>query len=458
MIIRQLNEIISMIVDAELSGNDCLIRGISIDSRTVTKGNLYIPIIGPNSNGHHYVDDAIKNGATATLWQRDQPNPPKEVAVIFIDNTLIALQQLAASYRNQLNQATFIGITGSNGKTSTKDMLHQVLSTHFKTQKTVGNYNNHIGVPLTILSLDDDVEMAVIEMGMDHLLEIDFLTKMVKPDIAIITNIGNAHLATMGSLENIIQAKLEIVIGLQKNGVLIINGDDDLLIKQAKKLPCQQLTFGERKTNHLYLTSIDQDENTLRFTVSNNETVYEMPLIGKHQAVNSLAVIQAARLVELSDQDIQSGLRHVQLSAQRNEVQVFGSVTIINDTYKSNPESVEAAIQTLTSLPDRKRKIFIMGDMVDMGDQAISLHRRMGEFIAESTIDLVLGSGDLTQHTIASITERKTSCQAYFFQTETDFIDAIIDCVAEPCIILIKASRSIQFDKIVAVIEERLSK
>ncbi len=458
MIIRKLSEIVSMIAGANLQGLDTVIHGVSIDSRTIALGNLFIPIVGENSNGHEYVDGAIQNGAVATFWKRDQPNPPKEVPVIFVDDTLTALQQLAANYRNQLQQATFIGVTGSNGKTSTKDMLHQVLSTRFKTQKTIGNYNNHIGVPLTLLSLDDDVEMAVIEMGMDHLLEIAFLSKMVKPNIAIITNVGNAHLATMGSLENIAQAKLEIVIGLQKDGLLIVNGDDDLLKHEAEKHLCKQFTFGEGQKNDLYLTSFQQGESSLQFTVSNSATIFELPSIGQHQAINCLAVMQAARFVQLSDVDIQSGFRQVQLTAQRNEVQVIGHVTIINDTYKSNPESVKAAIQSLESLPDQNRKIFIMGDMVDMGNQAVFLHEQIGACMAETNIDLVLGSGELTSYTIASIQERETSCEAHYFRQEAELVEAIIASATEPCTILFKASRSLQFEKVVEAIEERLVK
>lgn len=458
MITRQLRKIESMIAGAKWIGENMQIHGVSIDSRTVVQGNLYIPIIGPNSNGHDYIDGAIQNGAVATLWKKDQPNPPQDIPTIFVEDTLIALQQLAASYRNQLKQATFIGITGSNGKTSTKDILHQVLSTRFKTKKTIGNYNNHIGVPLTLLSLDEDVEMAVIEMGMDHLLEIAFLSDMVKPDIAMIMNIGSAHLETMGTLENIAQAKCEIVTGLKKDGVLVVNGDDDLLLKETKRHSCKQLTFGEKSSNQLYLTSFHQGESSLQFTASNSNSMFALPLIGRHQAINCLAVMQVAHLLHLSEADIQTGFRQIQLTAQRNEVKRFGSVTIINDTYKSNPESVKAAIQTLESLPNRKRKIFVMGDMVDMGEQAVALHKQIGTYIAEANIDMVLGSGDLTFHTITSIQERDTLPQADFFLEEEKLIETIIVLAKEPCTILLKASRSLQFDKVVEAIEKRLVK
>ena len=193
------------------------IQGVCIDSRKVVDGNLYIPIRGENNNGHKYVKQAIENGAKAVLWERKELDPPTDVVVILVDDTTKALQDLAKAYRNQLSMKV-VGITGSNGKTSTKDILASVLKQHYITQKTMGNYNNEIGVPLTLLSLNENVEVAVVEMGMENLGELSFLTNMVKPDIAIISNVGTAHLENLGTMENIAKAKLEIVEGLSEKG------------------------------------------------------------------------------------------------------------------------------------------------------------------------------------------------------------------------------------------------
>ncbi len=456
MITRKITNVAHMIKQADTTGMDIEIRGVSIDSRTVKEGNLYIPIIGPNSNGHDYIDGAIENGAVATLWKKNEPHPPKNIPVVFVNDTLIALQQLASSYREELHGATFIGITGSNGKTSTKDMLYHVLRTKFKTEKTMGNLNNHIGVPLTLLSLDEHVEMAVIEMGMDHPLEISFLTKMVKPDVAVITNIGSAHLATMGSLQAIAKAKMEIVQGLPADGCLVLNGDHDLLMQESAVFKGETYTFGEQQTNELYMTSFHQDVHTLTFTATGRDTRYVLPLIGGHQAINGLAVIQVACKIGLSEEDIREGFSQVELSEQRNEIKQLGHVTIINDTYKSNPESVQASIRSLKSIPDDKQKICIFGDMVDMGDQAVFLHEQIGAYIAEAGIDVVLGIGEFTSYTIHAINNAQTGCQAHLFQEEADLIETVIDLAKNPCTILIKASRSLQFEKIVHAIEERI--
>ena len=210
-------------LDADYIENGAIeekIQGVCIDSRKVVEGNLYIPIHGVKNNGHAYVAQAIANGAKAVLWERKEPNPPKEVVVILVEDTTKALQDLAKAYRHQLNMKV-VGITGSNGKTSTKDILASLLQEHYITQKTLGNYNNEIGVPLTLLSLSENVEAAVIEMGMENLGELSFLTHMVEPDIAIISNVGTAHLENLKTMENIAKAKLEIVEGLKEHGLFL---------------------------------------------------------------------------------------------------------------------------------------------------------------------------------------------------------------------------------------------
>lgn len=238
MITRTISEVTNMIKESYYTGENVAIKGVSIDSRNLVEDSLFIPIIGPNSNGHHFIQEAIKNGAAATLWKKREPNYPTNIPVLFVDDTTVALQQLAASYRQQL-KATFIGITGSNGKTSTKDILHSILSTIYKTHKTQGNYNNEIGVPLTLLHLQEDVEMAVIGMEIGRIDDITFLSEIVQPNIATITNIGNAHLSNLRSLENIVVEKMKIMIGLDSKDMI------EGIIEYAKE-PCTILFKASR--------------------------------------------------------------------------------------------------------------------------------------------------------------------------------------------------------------------
>lgn len=456
MIKRTLTDVTDMLHNGYLKGHNAVIQGVSIDSRSISKGNLFIPIIGPNSNGHHYSKSAIDNGAVASLWNQNEPNPPTDIPLIFVEDTLAALQQLAASYRQQLQQTIFIGITGSNGKTSTKEILHSILSTRFKTQKTQGNFNNEIGVPLTLLQLYEDVEIAVVEMGMDHKGDIAFLSKMVQPDIAIISNIGNAHLISLGSLENIAEEKVDIVTGLKKGGLLLFNGDLPLVTSKVKKHKYKHCSFGIHESNNLFLTSCRQTSTSVQFTTSDSHFEFNLPLIGQHQAINCLPAITIARTLKMSDELIQIGLSQVKLIAQRNELKIIGNVTIINDTYKSNPESVQAALDTLGSLTSSTRKLFVMGDMVDMGDQDIKFHKQIGEYLSHKKIDAVYGYGELTRYTIASVKQDFPQGKVILFTEETALIDAILDYTKEPCILLFKASRTLQFERLVKAIETRI--
>ena len=206
----------------------CEIAGVSIDSRKVTTDNLFVPLRGEKVDGHRYVEKVRDQGAAASLWQKDVPNPPKNIPIIIVENTEVALQELARAYRQQLN-VRVIGVTGSNGKTTTKDMTAALLATTYKVHKTSGNFNNHLGLPLTILSMDEDTDVAVLEMGMSSRGEIEFLSKLARPDLAIITNIGESHLLDLGSREEIANAKLEIIEGLAGGGTLIYYGDEPLL-------------------------------------------------------------------------------------------------------------------------------------------------------------------------------------------------------------------------------------
>src|SRR4051812_20476758 len=210
------------------SFQDVTIHGVTIDSRKIQPGNLFIPFKGEHSDGHTYVEAALKSGAAAALWQRDVPNPPANLPILIVEDTLEAIQELARSYRNELD-VKVVGITGSNGKTTVKDMTANLLALQYKVQKTEGNYNNHLGLPLTILSLEEDTEIAILEMGMSGKGEIEFLTKLARPHAVLITNIGESHLQDLGSREGIAQAKLEIIQGLEENGLIVYLGDEILL-------------------------------------------------------------------------------------------------------------------------------------------------------------------------------------------------------------------------------------
>ena len=250
--------------------DEVAVKGVCIDSRQVEAGNLFIPLVGERVNGHAYADMALANGAAAMLWNVNEPNPPKDAAVILVEDTAAALWQLAGAYRLLCHYKT-VGITGSNGKTSTKDMVAGVLSERYRVMKTQGNHNNEIGVPLTLLSFDEDIDVAVVEMGMENRHEIEALCEIVKPDIGIITNVGVAHLENLGSMANIAKAKCELIEGLHNGSAFFYNGDDPYLGQEIPSHDLRQLrvqTFGEGEHNDCRLTSFSQHHEGITFTLS----------------------------------------------------------------------------------------------------------------------------------------------------------------------------------------------
>lgn len=458
MILRSVDGIIRML-DADYIENDDIqkrVCGVCIDSRKVVEGNLYIPLKGANNNGHEFVQQAIQKGAAATLWNKDEPFPPENITVILVEDTLKALQQLASVYRRQLSMKV-VGITGSNGKTSTKDILAGMLSQRYVTQKTLGNYNNEIGVPLTLLSMSENTQVAVIEMGMENLNEIDFLAKMVCPDIAIITNVGTAHLENLKTQENIAKAKLEITHGLAPFGMLIYNGDQKLLrdavTKEAISGDIRIKTFGEQEENDFYLSYVKQTENGITFAVNEEEARFTMDMLGKHQAVNAIGALIAARALQLSDMDIQFGLNTIEKTGMRNELMRANKALILNDSYKSNPQSSAAALETLASF-EVPYKLAVLADMLDLGENSDMLHYQLGKQTAEYELAEVLTYGDMGAY-IAQGALNQGIKHVQHFADKAKLIAYLLPYRNKECMILIKGSRSMKMDEVVdALIQE----
>ncbi len=432
------------------SFNDILISGVCIDSRKVQKGNLFVPINGLNANGHNYINSAIDNGCAATLWNRNEPNPPTNIGVILVEDTVESLQKLAIAYRNALN-IDVVGITGSNGKTSTKDIIAGIFSVKYKTQKTMGNYNNELGVPLTILSLDEDCEVAIVEMGLEKKGDLLFLKDMVKPNIGILTNVGTAHLENFNCVEEIANAKLEIVDCIEDNGLFIYNGDDELIKDEIKKISINNtLTikkFGQNEDNDLYYSIIDQDKNGITFeTYGEVKDSFGMNMLGKHQALNALAAILAAKRFDLTNTDIKNGLSKIEKTGLRNEIVKIKSCTILNDSYKSNPQSTLAALDTFEGLSSPK-KIVVLGDMLGLGENEAKLHYEIGTKLSNYKVDQLVTYGQLAKN-IAEGASNVIQNIKMFDDKElmTKYLSKYLD---EECTILIKASRSLALDEVV---------
>nr|WP_312579504.1 UDP-N-acetylmuramoyl-tripeptide--D-alanyl-D-alanine ligase [Sedimentibacter sp.] len=439
-------------LNADYSGNiDKLVCGVSIDSRNVSKNNLFVPIKGLTTNGHSYISSAIEKGAIATLWNRDEPDPPTDIAVIFVDDTVAGLQKLAETYRNKL-EAKIVGITGSNGKTSTKDITAGILSQKYKTQKTLGNYNTEIGVPYTLLSLDDDCEVAVIEMGMERAGEIDFLTRLVRPDVGIITSVGLVHIDNFDSIEEIAKAKLEIVKGIKDDGLFIYYGDDELIQNTVDnteiKGSIRKKTFGENKKNNLWLKEFKEDISGITFRINDDECPeFHMEMLGKHQALNALAAILATKELGMTYEEIKLGLLKIEKTGLRNEVLKIKKCTILNDCYKSNPVSIKAALD-IFELFESSKKIVVLGDMLGYREMSEDIHYNVGRDLSSNKIDELVTIGEQAKYMAKGArenTEIKSIVECDNKEQATQYIKKYLDMDSA---MLIKGSRFLKLEEI----------
>ncbi|MBE2914409.1 UDP-N-acetylmuramoyl-tripeptide--D-alanyl-D-alanine ligase [Anoxybacillus flavithermus] len=456
MITRSLANIQTMIPGSIIDERyaSVMIHGVSTDTRTIAQGNVYVPLKGATFNGHHFVREAFDKGAAAALWSKHEPNAPKDVPLIFVDDTLVALQQLAHAYRKQL-RTRVIGVTGSNGKTTTKDMIASLLGTLYRVQKTEGNLNNHIGVPLTLLRLKEDTEYAVVEMGMSGFGEIDLLSTLAEPDVAVITNIGESHLQELGSREGIATAKFEIVKGLQRDGLFIYHGDEPLLQTRVENANLSHVqTFGMEPTNDYYPLDIRVQADGTTFKVNRwpNET-FRMPLLGRHHVMNALAAIAVARFASIDVARMKKGFSRLTVTKMRTEViKRDDGVTIINDAYNASPTSMRAALELLGQLTGYRKKIAIVGDMLELGEQEIAFHEQIGEMIDPQKIDYVLTYGERAKAIAERASERFRAGRVRSYDDKRKLAADVQALISAGDVILLKASRGMKLEEIISLL------
>ena len=420
------------------------------DSREVQEGDTYIALKGEKFDGNDFYKEAIENGAKVCILSKnaeitEDTIENKIATIIVVDDTLKALQEIA-TYKRSLYNIPVIAITGSVGKTSTKDLAASVVSQKYKTLKTQGNYNNEIGLPLTILSLTDE-EALVVEMGMNHFGEIRKLTNIAKPTIAVITNIGTAHIGNLGSRENILKAKMEILEGLQTNKV-VINNDNDLLhewaLKNKEKYDIS--TYGIENDSDIMAKNIKAYENKSEFTV--DDTKISVPVGGEHFVLNSLCGIAVGQLLEIPLQKIANGIANLELSKKRMEItnSKTGAI-LINDTYNANYDSMSAAINYLKNIQN-KRKIVVLGDMLELGDFSKQLHENVGKEVTES-IDILITVGMESKY-IAQMAKAK---EIFVFNNNEEAINKLKQIISKDDAILFKASNGMKFSEIVEALK-----
>ena len=432
-----------------------MIKGASTDSRTISEGCLYVPLAGERVDGHDFAAQALAAGAGAVLWQRGKGTPPEGPAIL-VEDTLQALQTLASAYLKECGTKV-VGITGSNGKTTVKDMVTALLGTRFRVHKTQGNFNSHVGLPLTVLSMPEDTEIAVLEMGMSGRHEIELLSSIANPDVAVITNIGEAHLLQLGSREEIARAKLEIISGMKPGGVLIFHGDEPLLhrvlAEDGTKKPegLQTVTFGNSEQNDDYPTGIMFHGKGIIFTSHlHSGEGFSLPLLGRHNVINALSAMAVARCFSITDEQIREGLAELKLTSMRIEcIETAHGVTVLNDAYNASPVSVKAALDVLADMKGCSRRIAVLGDMLELGPDEQEFHSEIGRCVTDRHADILFTYGPLSLHMAEAAKANLPSSQVKAYTDKQQLIQALLEEVSPNDVVLVKASRGMKLEEIV---------
>ena len=451
MIERNLGQIAEMLGGSLCDPNykDVKISGVSTDSRTIQENNLYIPLVGEVFDGRLFVKECEDKGASAFLIDRDYEIKNNiSIPYIRVDDTLKALQDLARSYRKELN-VKVIGITGSNGKTTTKDLLYEVLSTKYKTQKTIGNLNNEIGVPKTILSLNEDTEIAVVELGTDKFGDISLTSNIALPDIAIITNIGDSHLHNLKSKEGILKAKMEIVEGLSDDGIFIYNGDDETMKKEIDSYKVDQkiISFGLEDDNDFVVKEIPSTPAKVSF--SHDDETYDIPLLGRHNIYNGACCLLIANILGLDANEVKSGLVKVRPANNRSSMIEFDGFDVLDDSYKSNPQSLKSGLATCKLLDGYNNKIVVLGDMLELGDKEDELHYEVGLDIDPKDIHYCLFFGNLSYHMCKGALNNFPKDRAFHFTDKDDLIDKLKSLITKSTLVFVKGSHGMHMEEII---------
>lgn len=448
--LRQLLEAVNGTLLGDFDDLDAQAVQVSTDSRNITPGCLFIPLEGERFDGHSFINSALEAGAAGCLTARERESYLPGKFYIKVRSTQRALWELARYYK-KLFPIPFIAVTGSVGKTTTKDMTAAVLGARFRVHKTEGNFNNDIGVPLTLLRLEAQHEVCVVELGMDHAGEIDNLARLVEPDMALITNIGDAHIENLGSRENIFKAKCEIFPHLKRDGLAILNGDDPLLAALEGTLAQRTVFVGEGEGLDYTARDLSSDgAGHLFCRVKTPRSQFEanIPALGSHMIYPTLMAAAAAEALGMAPDEIVRGIgAFLPTKMRMNIVRCKGDIVILNDAYNANPQSMRAAAAVLGDAQGR-RKVAVVGDMKELGPGSEQFHRAVGGYFAQAGTDRLIAVGDLARFMAEGARDAGLG-QADWFPTLDAARNALSREVRAGVTILVKASRSMAFEKIV---------
>jgi UDP-N-acetylmuramoyl-tripeptide--D-alanyl-D-alanine ligase len=451
---------LKQVVDGEIPKDsrqeDQLLRGISIDSRKVKPDNIFVAIAGEKFDGHSFISDAVSKGVKTVVIDRAKKNiVPSDfrgrVAVILVNDTKKALRDIALWYRSEFNLPV-VAVTGTNGKTTTKDMIAKVLSAKYKVLKSPESYNNLIGVPLTLFQLNPEYEALVLELGMSSLGEISILTRMSQPQIGVITNIGPAHLEFTHSLEKIAKAKFELPDNMPSPRTLVLNADDRILARRiARTEPDEKVvSFGVKKKADFTADRIEANGNGFISFRVNKKTSVKLSLLGWHNVYNALAAFAVGHLLGVEEPKIGEGLEGFSPSKLRMELVAIDDVRIINDSYNANPVSMERALETLKNMKTFGRKIAVLGDMLELGEGEMDFHLDLGRKVAQSGINLLITVGDLAKFIGEGAKEAGfLTGDVLSFENNQEVSLYLLENLKEGDLVLVKGSRKMRTEEIV---------
>ena len=451
MTIREILEAVDGKLLGEFSDLDLTVKHVFTDSRNPDPGALFIPLVGERFDGHAFLNEALEGGAAGCFTQRERESYLPGKFYIKVGSTQKALRDLARHYKQKF-RIPFVAVTGSVGKTTTKDMVAAVLGERFKVLKTEGNFNNEVGLPLTLLRLNSNHEICVVEMGMNHFGEIEYLSSIVEPDVAVITNIGDSHIENLGSRENILKAKCEICPHMDpKKGYVILNGDDPLLEPLRASLPFQSVLVGTAEGLDYRATGVESDgEKSVRCHVRTPRSGFdvEIPALGNHMLYPTLTAAAVAEHFGMTGGEIARGvLRFAPTKMRMNILKRGDEITILNDAYNANPQSMRAAVEVL-SKSGGDYKIAVLGDMFELGPFAPTLHAGVGAYLGKAGIDCLVAVGELARHIYDAAKDAMVP-QVYWCETKEEAKPILAELVKPNSTILVKASRGMAFEELV---------
>ncbi|MFA5059924.1 MAG: UDP-N-acetylmuramoyl-tripeptide--D-alanyl-D-alanine ligase [Candidatus Omnitrophota bacterium] len=449
-----LNDILLATGGRQLSGKrHALIRSVSTDSRTLKRGDLFIALCGKNFDGHNFLRKVIARSAAAIIVSKKVSLPHTDIPIIFVDDTTQALGQIARFHRRRF-KIPVIAITGSAGKTTTKEMIAAVLEKKYKVLKNIATLNNNIGVPMTLLKLNKTHKIVVVELGTNHFGEIAQLAQIAEPTVSLLTNIGESHLEFLKTPAGVFKEKFNIIRRMQENGLVIFNKDDRFLRTIPNKAKGKEfISFGIKSQSDIKAGNIQEpDSGSLCFTV-NDRQKFCLQVFGSHNVYNALAAISCGRLFKVNDQKIKEALLEFKNLYGRGVFKKVKSWNILDDSYNANPMSLRSSIETLSRLKTKGRKILVCGDMLELGSKSEQLHRKIGKLVGRSNIDSIITLGNLSKFISLEAKKQNKNLKSYHCHRIEHVHKILKSDLNSGDVILIKGSRGLRMERVIALLK-----